>query len=219
MNQSNESGTMTKAQPAALQIPEGFKMDAQGRLWPEAKIPAIDMARDSLVQEIVGKAKAMSEQVAAFRAQTFSDIAAFVSLSAEGYGAKIGGTKGNVTLTSFDGRYKVIRAISETLVFDERLQAAKALIDSCLQRWSEGSTPEIKLLINDAFQVDKAGNINTGRVLALRRMKIEDKDWQSAMRAIGESLSVSSSKSYIRVYERIGESDKYLPISMDMTGA
>lgn len=219
MKTDKKSSSNPPGHPVAPAVPDGYKMDAQGRLVPAATIRAIDLARDDLVQEIVGKAKAMSEHLSKFRAACFSDIAAFVSLSAEGYNVKIGGTKGNVTLVSFDGRYKVIRAISETLVFDERLQAAKALIDSCLQRWSEGARPEIKVLINDAFQVDKQGNINTGRVLGLRRIAIDDEEWQNAMRAIGEALSVSGSKSYVRVYERVGESDKYVPISLDMTGA
>ena len=58
-----------------------------------------------------------------------NDVQAFVELSAEQYGAKLGGIKGNVTLTSYDGKYKIQRAIAEYLHFDERLQVAKELID------------------------------------------------------------------------------------------
>ncbi len=203
---------------AIQNIPPGYKVDAQGRLVPESMIRPIDLARDNLVQEIVAKANTLAEQIKAVKSSFFSDIAAFVQLSVEQYDVKVGGEKGNVTLVSFDGRYKVIRAIQETLVFDERLQAAKALIDSCLQRWSEGAQPEIKVLINDAFQVDKAGNINTGRVLGLRRLAIQDDEWQRAMKAIGEALQVAGSKSYVRIYERIGDSGKYRPITLDMAG-
>jgi len=197
---------------------DGYKKDAQGRLVPLSMIRPIDLARDSLVQEIVAEASSLATKIAEVKRRFFQDIAAFVQMSVEQYQVKVGGDKGNVTLVSFDGRYKVIRAIQETLVFDERLQAAKALIDSCLQRWSEGAQPEIKVLINDAFQVDKAGNINTGRVLGLRRLAIQDDEWQRAMTAIGEALQVAGSKSYVRIYERIGESDKYRPITLDMAG-
>lgn len=198
--------------------PDGYKMDAQGRLVPISLIRPIDLARDELVQEIVHKAQVLAGQIAVLKTGFFSDIAAFVALSAEQYDVRIGGEKGNVSLVSFDGRFKVQRAIQETLVFDERLQAAKALIDACLQRWSQGAQPEIKVLINDAFQVDKSGNINTGRVLGLRRLDINDDEWMRAMKAIGEALQVSGSRSYVRVYERIGDSDKYQPISLDMAG-
>jgi hypothetical protein len=200
-------------------IPDGYKKDAQGRLVSLEAIRPIDLARDALVLEIVAKASVLAENIATQKAAFFNDIAAFVSLSAEQYDVKLGGDKGNVSLTSFDGRFKVQRAIQETLVFDERLQAAKVLIDACLQRWSQGAQPEIKMLINDAFQVDKSGNINTGRVLGLRRLDIADRDWQMAMKAIGEALSVAGSKAYIRIYERARVDGKYQSIALDMTGA
>lgn len=213
----NHSHNRTPAVDTASDIPEGYRRDAQGRLVPEAMIRPIDQLRDQLVLGIVKDAKELNQQIATTRAKFFGDIAAFVATSAEGYNVKLGGNKGNVTLVSYDGRYKVVRAIQETLRFDERLQVAKALIDSCLNRWSEGARPELKVLINDAFQVDKAGNINTGRVLALRRLEIDDEEWRTAMRAIDDALSVVGSKSYVRVYERVGESDRYMPISLDMS--
>ena len=144
-------------------IPAGYRKDAHDRLVPEANIREVDLLRDSLVLQIVQDAKKLNGELAALRVGTFADIQAFAQLSAEKYGAKVGGKKGNLTLVSFDGRYKVVRAMSDQLVFDERLQAAKALVDECLTEWSEGARPEIRTLINDAFQVDKEGNIDTGR--------------------------------------------------------
>lgn len=201
------------------QTPEGYKRDAQGRLVLLERIKPIDQARDELVQEIVFKAKSLSLDIAEFRTEAFADIAAFIQLSAEQYGAKIRGTKGNVTLLSYDGRYKVQRAIQERIVFDERLQAAKALIDACIIEWSAGSRPEICVLVNSAFEVDKEGNINTGRVLGLRRLDIKDAKWQQAMLAISDAVQVAGSKTYIRIYERVGESDEYKPISLDVASA
>lgn len=202
-----------------LQIPAGCWRDAEGRFIPENLIKPIDKARDGLVAELVASAKTMSDALAQYKAKAFADIGAFVELSAEQYGVKLGGKKGNVTLMSFDGRYKVIRQIQEHLVFDERLQAAKALIDECIQAWTEGSRDEIKALINDAFQVNKEGKINTGRVLGLKRLDIRDERWQLAMQAIGDSVQVAGSKPYFRVYERVGDTDQYQAISLDIAGA
>ncbi|SCZ73713.1 Protein of unknown function [Photorhabdus luminescens] len=139
-------------------------------------------------------------------------------MSAEKYGTAKGGKKGNVTLYSYDGRFKIQRAMQDRIAFDERLQAAKELIDNCLADWTEGARPEIHALINQAFSTDKEGDINTGRVLALRRLDIDDERWQQAMVAIGEALQVIGSKSYIRVYERVGNTDQYKPISLDIAG-
>ncbi|WP_264158262.1 DUF3164 family protein [Geobacter anodireducens] len=177
-------------------------VDAQGRLWPIGSIKPVDLARNELVLENMKKATAMSESLAQFKGSVMADIEAFCELSAEKYGAQLGGKKGNVTLYSFDGRYKMIRSIDDFITFDERLQAAKVLIDDCLKRWSEGSDANLRTIVNDAFQVDKAGRINTNRVLGLRRIDIQDETWQRAMEAISESVQVISSKAYVRFYER-----------------
>ncbi|PRJ55713.1 DUF3164 family protein, partial [Haemophilus influenzae] len=137
---------------------------------------------------------------------------------AEKYNAKVGGSKGNITLYSYDGKYKIQRAINDHLQFDERIQAAKVLIDECLNEWSEGSRPELKALIERAFNVDKEGNLNTSRILGLRRVDIQDERWQNAMQAISESVQVVSSKAYVRLYERVGETDQYVPIALDVAG-
>lgn len=196
--------------------PPGYWRDAEGRLVAEALIKPIDKARETLVHELIDKARVLSRQIEQFKASAFADIAAFVELSAEQYGAKIGGNKGNVTLVSYDGRYRIQRSIQDSLVFDERLQAAKQLIDQCVQTWGANGDPKIMTLVNDAFQVGKEGRINTGRVLGLRRLDIRDEDWQRAMQAISDSVRVASSKPYIRFYERVGDSDQFRPISLDV---
>ena len=199
-------------------IPDGYMQDAKGALWPIETIREIDRTRDELVHEIVAKARAQSEQLAKFKASVFGDIEAFIQLSGEKYGVAMGGKKGNVSLLSFDGRYKVQRAVSESLAFDERLQIAKELVNECIHLWSEGSRSEIRALINDAFQVDKEGRVNTARILSLRRLEIKDEKWQLAMQAIGESIQVAGSKTYFRVYERVGDTEQYQPISLDIAG-
>lgn len=196
--------------------PEGYRADAKGCLIPENMIKPIDRTRDELVLELARQARIVSDSLREFKVRVFADINAFVDLSAEQYSVKLGGKKGNITLFSFDGAFKVQVAIAEHMVFDERLQAAKHLIDECIIAWSQGSRDEIKVLVQSAFQTDKEGKINTGRVLALRRLDIRDDKWQKAMQAIGESLQVVGSKEYVRFYERIGSTDQYRPISLDV---
>jgi hypothetical protein len=198
------------------QIPEGFWKDAKGCLVPESMIKPIDRTRDELTKDLGARAKQMSATLREFKTAVFDDINAFIDLSAEQYDVKLGGKKGNLTLYSFDGAVKVQVAIAEHMVFDERLQAAKHLIDECIIDWSQGSRDEIKVLVQSAFDTDKEGKINTGRVLGLRRLDIRDEKWQMAMKAISESLQVVGSKEYIRFYERIGSSDQYQPISLDI---
>ena len=193
--------------------------DAKGNLTPAELVKEIDKARDALVHEWVERGRDLSKAISHFKEGILGDVQAFIELSAEKYGAKVGGNKGNVTLFSYDGKYKIQRAINESLQFDERIQAAKVLIDECLNEWSEGSRPELKALIERAFNVDKEGNLNTSRILGLRRVEIQDSRWQNAMQAISESVQVVSSKAYVRLYERVGETDQYVPIALDVAGA
>lgn len=200
-----------------IQIPAGHRRDHMGRLVPEQQIKPIDLARDQLVREIVCKARETNALLAEFKAGVFQDIEAFVDLSAEQYGVRLGGQKGNVSLQSFDGRYKVLRAVQENITFDERLKAAKALIDECLKDWTATARDELKTIVQDAFRVDQAGNIRVAQVLGLRRLNIDDARWLRAMTAIGDAIQVVGSKSYVRVYERIGDTNQYRQIPLDVS--
>lgn len=196
--------------------PDGYMRNAQGHLVPVELVKPIDQERDRLVRELVTIAKDLNARLVAGKAKVFGDVAAFAQLSAEQYGLKRGGTKGNITLHTYDGAYKLQIATAENVTFDERLQAAKALIDECINEWARGSRPEIIVLVQQAFQTDKEGNVNVGRILGLRRLEISDERWQSAMKAIGESVQVIGTKQYVRFYERVGDTDRYAPIALDM---
>ncbi|WP_316154747.1 DUF3164 family protein [Cupriavidus sp. BIC8F] len=201
---------------AATSTPVGYMQDAHGRLVPESMVKPIDRARDQVVGELVELAKAQNNALAALKKRVFGDAEAFISMSAEEYGAKVGGAKGNVTLYTFNGQYKVQIARADNITFDERLQAAKAMIDELLAEWTEGSRPEIQAIIQGAFDTDKEGNLNTGRILSLRRLDIQDARWKQAMFAISDSVQVVGTKTYVRFYERIGDSEEYRPISLDI---
>lgn len=196
------------------QIPEGYMQNAQGYLIPVSQVRPVDIARDELVREKMDKIKVLQAQMREVKRSLLSDIDAFVQLSGERYGVSLGGVKGNVSLLSYDGKYKLNRDYGQLLAFDEGLQAAKELIDGCLRRWCKDSRPELKAVVEQAFRVDKKGRINTGAVLSLRRIEIDDPEWQEAMKAITESLQVLDSRVYVRAYER-DASGAYQPVSLD----
>jgi hypothetical protein len=192
-----------------------YMRDGQGRLVPIEQVRDVDRARDDLVKEIAAKARQMSADMGRLKAEMMGDVQAFLELSMERYGVKAGGAKGNVTLMSYDQSLKVVRQVQESLTFDEGLQAAKELIDECIKLWTEGSPSELRALVDNAFQVDKEGKIATGRILGLRRLNIQDENWQRAMQAISDSIQITGSKPYIRVYERKPDG-AYTPIPLDM---
>ena len=195
---------------------EPHLLDADERKCPVSRIKDIDVARHSIVWELTELAKKQNEELIAFRKRVFADLYAFVDLSAEQYDVKLGGKKGNITLTTYDRKYKIQIAISDVLKFDEQLQAAKKLIDECITTWTVGVNVNVGILVQDAFQVNKDGKISTARVLGLRRLNIVDAKWILAMEAISNSLSIATSREYVRFFVRVGASDKYQAISLDI---
>jgi hypothetical protein len=186
-----------------------------GHLVPVETVKEIDKLRDQTVLKIVQSALFTAKVVTEFKEMADRDIAAFTSISAESFGTTLGGVKGNITLRSFDGKYKVCKDIGEFLTYDERLQVAKALVDQCISTWSDGADAKIRALVMDAFQVNKAGRVNLKRILALRQLNIDDPTWKRAMDAISESIQVAGSKAYIRIYER-QDDDSYKQINLDL---
>ena len=194
---------------------ERFMTDSQGRQVPENLVSEIDKLRDQTVRGIASEALKMKDVLADFKRRIRDDIHTFVDISASRYGKAWGGKKGNISLTTYDGKYRLVVSINDLIVFDERLHVAQELIADCIEKWSEGSRSEIRILVQDAFQVDKAGKINTARVLGLRRLEIQDPDWQKAMEAISDSIQVSGSRQYLRFYEK-NENGEYIHIPLDV---
>lgn len=198
------------------QIPAGYWKDAAGNLIPESKVKDIDKLRHQVVTDLCLLAEQAQAGLRAFKVNAMLEVAALVATSMEQYGVKSGGEKGNVTLMSFDGQYKLVRSMQDKLMFGEQLMAAKALIDECVHEWSEGANDNIRVLVNHAFQADKEGKINVGRVLNLRRVNIDHPKWQQAMQAIADSMQTASTKPYIRFYKRLGDTQEYQPIPLDI---
>lgn len=189
-----------------------FWEDCNGHLIPVSKIKPIDKLRHEMVVETFGKAKSLHDFMREVKEMIFETIYAFNDLSKSEYGAKSKKQK-NSTYFSFDRKYKVDYAIGEYVKFDERINAAKELIDECLVEWTKDSNDELKALISSAFRIDSHGNLSTYRILALKRYDIKNEKWKEAMEAISDSIQIIGSKSYIRVYELQGDgSYKMLPL-------
>jgi len=199
--------------------PTGYWPDANGNLIPESKVKPIDQLRHQVVTDLCRMAELQAAELGKFKVSAMMEVASFCALSLDQYGVRTGGEKGNITLVSFDGRYKLVRQMQDKIVFGEQLMAAKALIDECVHLWAAGASDNIKVLVNHAFQADKEGKINTARVLGLRRLDIKDDKWLSAMQAIADSMQTASTKPYIRFYKRNALTLEYVPIVLDVAGA
>ena len=208
--------TSTAEAEAEVEIPKGYVKDRKGNLIKKELVKDVDTARDKVVRDIIKGALKVSGSIADFKTDAMAKVADFVDQSAEEYGAKMGGKKGNMTLYTYDGEFKIVVSVSENKAFDERLQVAKSLIDDCLKDWMKGSSKNIQALVQDAFHVDKQGKVSMERIMGLRRLEIEDERWTNAMNAIADSLQITGSKQYLRAYKRDADGEGYSPISLDI---
>ncbi len=216
MEHIKDMTNLNEALPVVTVRDQQYLEDAKGKLIPLEQVSDDLRLRDGLVRGKLSKVEGLQKQLRDFKIEVMADIQAFIQLSAEKYGVTVGGTKGNVTLTTVKGDMRMMRQVSENLAFDEKLIAAKALIDECIIEWSEGSRPEIQTLVQDAFQTDQQGKISTGRVLGLRRLQIADEKWKRAMEAISDSIHVQDTKAYVRFQKRNETTGKWETLPLDM---
>ncbi|MEM7507656.1 MAG: DUF3164 family protein [Pseudomonadota bacterium] len=185
----------------AIEIPEGYMADPRGALVPIETIKPEAIEEDGLVHTLIDEAERLSGDLATFKQRSLDDVQALRELIAEKYKTTIGGKKGNLTLKSFDGTRIVRVQVSDSVAFGPELEVAKKLIDNCIGRWAEGANAQLRALVDDAFQVNKVGRIDTARVLRLRKMDMGgDEEWGRAMEAISDALRVDVSRVYIRFY-------------------
>ena len=206
--------------PAAVQVGDALYLrDAKGSLVPIEAVKPMDLLMDETVRAIITRAEVVSDQVSAFKRETFANIAALQELIAQLYSATLGGKKGNVTLTTFDGCMKVQLQVADQIEFGPELQAAKLLIDECLGEWAAGSGAELRALVNRVFQVDKEGQINRAELFMLMRVEIADDRWVRAIAAIRDSIRVIGSREYVRFYSRPVPDGAWQAITIDIAAA
>ncbi|WP_375647523.1 DUF3164 family protein [Bartonella sp. CR84HXZ] len=193
-----------------------YMKDAKGALVPVSLIRPADLLEDETVRKIMGFAKELSARIARFNNHTIADLSDFDSLLAQEYGVERRGKKGNCTYTSFDGLQRIKVQVQESVDFGPQLQIAKSLLDECLNEWSADARPEIRAIITRAFNTDKEGKVNRGEIFMLLRLDIDDPRWNEAMRAIRESFRVTTSKEYVRFYERDTLEHPWRAVTIDL---
>ncbi|MGF1276664.1 DUF3164 family protein [Acetobacter pasteurianus] len=110
-----------------------------------------------------------------------------------------------------------VAEFGNVISFGPEIQAAQTLIHSCLNRWSEGANANLKAVVLDAFDVDKQGSMNVGKILALRRLEIDDEEWQRGMQAISDSVRVDVTKDYVRLHKRTSPDAKWELVTFDLS--
>lgn len=200
-------------------VPDGYMTDSAGRLVPRENVKPEHLLEDDLVNRLHVDAEDYRAQLKRFREVCFGEVRSFQELLAEKYGTAVGGAKGNLTLTSYDGRRRITIAMGDSISFGPELHAAKTLVDACLTRWTKGANANICAIVNDAFDVGKEGKLRADKILGLRRLAIDDAEWSRAMDAISDSIRIDTTKAYIRFHVRGGPDEDFCQVPLDIARA
>jgi hypothetical protein len=212
------------ADPQADALPPGvvlvdgarYMKDAKGVLTPIEVVREQSKLEDQTVRRLFAAALELNTAMVAFKAAAFDDLDSFAELLASAYKTSLGGAKGNVTLSTFDGLYQIRVQVADRIDFGSELQVARKIVNECLTGWSKDAHPALRAIVSRAFQDTRDGKVNRGALLELLRYDIDDETWKEAMRAIRDSIRVVGSARYIRFYRRTKGVDSYYPLSLDM---
>lgn len=181
-----------------------YLMNSRGFKVPFDIIATQDLLRNDLVLKLTAEAKVLSKAHDDFKRNVFSEANDLISLLAAEYNVQIGGTKGNITLSSFDNKSKIQIGVADQIAFGAEIDIAKKLITEVIEEELSDSSTFIADLLRDAFEADKQGQYNKNRILTLRKYRnanASDK-WKEAMKALDDAIIASSSKTYIKFYEK-----------------
>ncbi len=190
--------------------------DGKGGYQPIETIKPQHLLEDETVRKVLSYAIELSDQIARFKEHTFEDIGSFEAMLAQEYDTTVGGKKGNKTLQSVDGLFKIQVQVADHIDFGPELQVAKTLVDECLNEWSADARAELRGIVTDAFNTDKSGQINRSQIFMLLRREITDPRWIKAMQAIRDAMRVVGSKTYVRCYQRPSHDAPWEAVTIDL---
>jgi len=190
-----------------------FWLDPEGNKVPETYVDKVDKKRDALVERTIKKIENANLRLKQLKEKIEMEVDRFLDGIAEQYGED---WKGNALLRNFDQSKEVQIKYGQTIGFDERLQVARQLIDRCIEKWSEGSDMKIRMLVNQAFKVDKKGQLDAKLILSLRQIKIKDNEWKQAMELIADSVKIENRRKYF-IFKRKDVNGEWQTISMNFS--
>lgn len=187
-------------------------------IHPE-RVSVEDKLKDEMISKILLAATDVTRVIKKFKDDAYDEVDSYFTLLLSEYGVESKkGAKG-YTLENFSGTAKIQVATADNINFDEKLQIAKAKIDECIHEiMKDVASIDGQQLITKAFEVDKKGEVNPRKILALRAYNISNPKWIEAMEIIADSLEVVSSKEYIRFYTRNNTKESYKQVTLDIAG-
>jgi len=214
LNINPKEKQMRQSRSKANETKPLFLVDEEGLECPVKYIDKKVLARHNVVEKIIKKVEKAQNELKSLKQSLFKEVKGYLDMIADEYGED---WKGNARLMNFDKTKEVEMSICRNIMFDERLNIAKAKIDDCLKRWSGSATDELRMIVLRAFNVDKKGNVDVRQILGLKQFRFEDPVWQEAMAIIDESITTTYSKEYLVFSTRDNPRGQFKTISLNFS--
>lgn len=195
-NQAQETKQATRPE-----APQGFVYNAEGNLIAKSNIPASELRKDAFVTSIVERVKEQQKALADFKQSIISAFEGFRVEMLQQYDTKLHAARGtgdNVTVFSFDGKYKMTYKTQKLKSLGPEHDAARELAREYFESQKDKLDHDVLIAVQDFFVKD-ASMSNT---ISFISKDFQDETLKKAQHAARESLLIIGSKSYFNFYER-----------------
>ncbi|EOW2077614.1 DUF3164 family protein [Vibrio parahaemolyticus] len=196
--------TETK-QATRPEAPEGFVYDASGNLISKANISAIDLRKDAFTASMVEQVKDQQKRLAQFKENLVKAFETFRTELLEQYDAKLHtrGSGDNVTIYSFDGRYKMSYKTPKLKALGPEFEASRELAREWFHKNKDNAPHDLLLPAQEFY----TGEMTLNKALKFIGWKVQDPILVKAQAAAKDSMIVIGKKSYFNFYERDEEGE------------
>ena len=196
----------------------GNWIDASGDHIPVKYIDPVDKRRDKMVEKLFRQALQVQSRLQGLKKLVQEEVGKYLDWLAQENGEEALNPGGNYELKTFFGDKQIKIKVNKVTEFDERLQVAKQKIDKCLDRWTDGGNQNVRAVVLHAFQVDKKGNVDTQRILGLRKLKIKDAEWNAAMALITDAITFTGTRKYLQFQLKKDRDSDWETVRLDLAG-
>jgi hypothetical protein len=196
-------------------VPEGWKMDGEGRLVQVSKINPQLLEEDALVCNFMAQAIAINTAMVDLKTKLIKECESFVEKLVAEYGVKkLAKIKGNLDFYSFDRSFRISRRVHDTIKPNARIEAARQLFAQYRDIVaSQSADVDAKEFINNALKPGRNDVLSTSKLLDLLDSNISHPLFKQAQRALREALDADGSCVYYNFYQRNSQ-DVYQLLSL-----
>ncbi|HEY5508417.1 MAG TPA: DUF3164 family protein [Paludibacter sp.] len=135
------------------------------------------------------------------------------------YGAIRANSKGGFHVKTLDGQYKLVYRYSTSCDWDERADKAEELLKDFLGDVVKKRDKDLFKVIMGLLEKNKEGKLEYGRIQTLyaQEATFDDPRWVEALRLFKESFRPVDSKMRLEFYKRSEVSQKWEPITLNLS--